>query len=421
MRVNKIDNFDKRQTTSASAKAALLEKFRSRPDPNDPEALERQRARAEAVAAREAREAERKAAKEAEIARLEAERKAAQAERIQAGGGGRERSEAGAADRKAAPDPREARSRSGGPPARVSDGAPGFDPGGALETPRLSLRRWTEQDAGALHSAFGDPDSMRFWDSAPARDVAETAERIRGSLAVSAEWHAAFAVTLRETQEIVGMVNYHDRRAAQRRLAVGWMIVPAWRGQGLAREAAAALLGYCFTTLGANRIEARIEPENAPFASCGGAAWLSARRPDARVARRRWHAARHAHAVAAARRLEGLIAGLERVKGIEPSYAAWEAAVLPLNYTRAGVLLPSSPNRCKPLGDHAAAQFGRQLTKPSCGPIRHAAGPFPALVICPAGLRRGETSALKRPASGPLSRTARCSTVGPSLCKGPDT
>ena len=27
-------------------------------------------------------------------------------------------------------------------------------------------------------------------------------------------------------------------------------------------------------------------------------------------------------------------AGLERVKGIEPSYAAWEAAVLPLNYTR---------------------------------------------------------------------------------------
>src|SRR5438128_4539824 len=27
---------------------------------------------------------------------------------------------------------------------------------------------------------------------------------------------------------------------------------------------------------------------------------------------------------------------LERVKGIEPSYAAWEAAVLPLNYTRVG-------------------------------------------------------------------------------------
>jgi hypothetical protein len=28
---------------------------------------------------------------------------------------------------------------------------------------------------------------------------------------------------------------------------------------------------------------------------------------------------------------------LERVNGIEPSYAAWEAAVLPLNYTRFGL------------------------------------------------------------------------------------
>ena len=27
---------------------------------------------------------------------------------------------------------------------------------------------------------------------------------------------------------------------------------------------------------------------------------------------------------------------LERAKGIEPSYAAWEAAVLPLNYARIG-------------------------------------------------------------------------------------
>jgi hypothetical protein len=29
--------------------------------------------------------------------------------------------------------------------------------------------------------------------------------------------------------------------------------------------------------------------------------------------------------------------GMERAKGIEPSYAAWEAAVLPLNYAR-GIL-----------------------------------------------------------------------------------
>ena len=29
---------------------------------------------------------------------------------------------------------------------------------------------------------------------------------------------------------------------------------------------------------------------------------------------------------------------MERVKGIEPSYSAWEAAALPLSYTRNSVL-----------------------------------------------------------------------------------
>ena len=35
----------------------------------------------------------------------------------------------------------------------------------------------------------------------------------------------------------------------------------------------------------------------------------------------------------------GEIKEVERVKGIEPSYEAWEAAVLPLNYTRATRIL----------------------------------------------------------------------------------
>jgi hypothetical protein len=30
------------------------------------------------------------------------------------------------------------------------------------------------------------------------------------------------------------------------------------------------------------------------------------------------------------------LSGLERVMGIEPTLVAWEATVLPLNYTRAG-------------------------------------------------------------------------------------
>ena len=45
---------------------------------------------------------------------------------------------------------------------------------------------------------------------------------------------------------------------------------------------------------------------------------------------------------------------MERVKGIEPSYAAWEAAVLPLNYTR----VSSAAGRCNTASD-------RELLPPS--------------------------------------------------------
>ena len=45
---------------------------------------------------------------------------------------------------------------------------------------------------------------------------------------------------------------------------------------------------------------------------------------------------------------------MERVEGIEPSYAAWEAAVLPLNYTRAEIATCYRKPRLtvQPVGDY---------------------------------------------------------------------
>jgi [ribosomal protein S5]-alanine N-acetyltransferase len=136
-----------------------------------------------------------------------------------------------------------------------------------LQTPRLLLRRLVEADAPGLHTAYGDPAAMQFWDSLPSRDLAETAARIRHSLGISLQWHAAFAVLLRDGEEFVGMVNYHQRMPQHRRLGVGWILAHPWWGQGLAQEAMRALLDHCFAALDAHRIEAHIEPDNAPSLS----------------------------------------------------------------------------------------------------------------------------------------------------------
>ena len=67
------DDFNERLSTAAKAKQALLEKFRVRPKADDPAAAERHAARLATSLARDARIAERKAAREAEAARLQAE------------------------------------------------------------------------------------------------------------------------------------------------------------------------------------------------------------------------------------------------------------------------------------------------------------------------------------------------------------
>jgi ribosomal-protein-alanine N-acetyltransferase len=141
-----------------------------------------------------------------------------------------------------------------------------------LRTLRLLPRQWFEPDAEAMHLGFGDTETMRFW-SFPARgDVAETAAMIQESRSVDPQVHLAFAVTLRDTGEAVGMVNYHEHRPVHRRLAVGWILLPGWRRQGIMREAVPAMLDHCFDALNVNRIEARIEAENTP--SVALANWL---------------------------------------------------------------------------------------------------------------------------------------------------
>ena len=128
-----------------------------------------------------------------------------------------------------------------------------------VQARRLWLRPLAVEDAPGLHEAFGDAEAMRFWDALPSRDIAETEERISESLAFGATWHAAWAVLARQ---FIGMVNYHARNVAHRRLALGWILVPQAWGQGYMAEALRALFPHLFETLRTHRIEAEIEPDN---------------------------------------------------------------------------------------------------------------------------------------------------------------
>lgn len=99
-------NFDDRISAAAAAKQALLERFRARPSPDDPTEIARQDALKAISDARDARAAERKAAREAEAARIAAEAAAKRAQDQIAAAEARARVAAEEAERKAARDAR---------------------------------------------------------------------------------------------------------------------------------------------------------------------------------------------------------------------------------------------------------------------------------------------------------------------------
>ena len=130
-----------------------------------------------------------------------------------------------------------------------------------FETTRLVLRPIEENDAPGLHGAYGDAEAMRFWDALSSVDVAETASRIRQTLAVERRWHGMWAI-LPRAGGFAGMINYHNVDPRNRRLALGWIVAPAFWRQGLMTEAAEIVLHHCFSAMEMHRIEALIEPEN---------------------------------------------------------------------------------------------------------------------------------------------------------------
>ena len=111
-----------------------------------------------------------------------------------------------------------------------------------LETERLTLRRFTLDDADALHrNVYSDPDVMMFAFHEVSETLEQTREYICGWLdyfgkVEPGKW-ACFAVTLKDSGEIIGTIDFAETDAE-----VGYQFGKAWWNQGYASEALTAVI-----------------------------------------------------------------------------------------------------------------------------------------------------------------------------------
>jgi RimJ/RimL family protein N-acetyltransferase len=130
-----------------------------------------------------------------------------------------------------------------------------------LETERLRLRPFTEDDLDDYTSMCADPEVMRFLGGKPWTRM----EAWRHMATMLGHWqlrgHGLWAVEERATGRFVGRVGSIEP-VGWPGFEIGWTLVRSAWGKGYATEAASRALEYAFSDLGREHVISLIHPEN---------------------------------------------------------------------------------------------------------------------------------------------------------------
>ena len=133
-----------------------------------------------------------------------------------------------------------------------------------LETERLLLRNWRENDLDVMHRLNSDAQVMRYFpirrDRAESRKMLEDV-RTRNDR----QGFGWSAVVLKSTGQPIGFAGISEFNADvpfAPATEIGWRLLPEFWGQGYATEAARAWMNFGFEERGLTRIVSFAVPEN---------------------------------------------------------------------------------------------------------------------------------------------------------------
>ncbi|MCT4356317.1 GNAT family N-acetyltransferase [Streptomyces sp. Je 1-79] len=125
-------------------------------------------------------------------------------------------------------------------------------------TPRLLLRRWTDDDLVPMAEINADPEVMRWIGDGSVRDLEQTAEDIeRWEEEWDDEGFGLFAVELLGSGELIGFAGLSVPLflpELRHEVEIGWRLGRQFWGQGYASEAAHAVLEFALQDRGLDRV-----------------------------------------------------------------------------------------------------------------------------------------------------------------------
>ena len=133
-----------------------------------------------------------------------------------------------------------------------------------LHTARLTLRAFTPDDAAFVVELLNDPGWLRFIGDRKVRTIDDARAYLHNGAIAHATKHGFALGAVQRTSDgtLLGMCGL-IRREGLDDVDLGYAFLPAYRGQGYAREAAAAWLACGFERFGLKRIVAITSVDNA--------------------------------------------------------------------------------------------------------------------------------------------------------------
>ena len=136
-----------------------------------------------------------------------------------------------------------------------------------IETERLVVRTFREEDVSALYQIAYDPDVLEYCPDLLKRDVteAEVLEFIQDFIRMDDEndidtWRA-YAIENRETGEVMGCVTF-SKNSMLNEYEIGWMMLKRYTKKGYASEAAQAYAEYFCAAYGVEYLIVVMDVDN---------------------------------------------------------------------------------------------------------------------------------------------------------------
>jgi ribosomal-protein-alanine N-acetyltransferase len=163
-----------------------------------------------------------------------------------------------------------------------------------LQTPRLTLRAMTLDDAERLHGIMSDAEVMAFWDVSEIEDIDLTTAILKSQLAnMKARKSVYWAMELSADKTFVGCCDLSEIDRWHHRAEVGFIVAKTYWGDGYAQEAMEAVLDHAAQAMKLRRLAVGAHPSGQhPLGPPARKARLPARGFAARLRGPRWRAAR---------------------------------------------------------------------------------------------------------------------------------